>query len=108
MLAGGLEDADRSDHVDLGVEGRTGDRGRHVGLRGQVEDGLRLRLGEDVGETRIADVHLDEAGACGDVLPLPGAQVVDDDNLVPSCQEGVDEVRADEPGAPCDNGTHLF
>ena len=42
------------------------------------------------------------------LLPLPGAEVVDDDDLVAPRQKSVDEVRADESGASCDDRPHLF
>ena len=42
----------------------------------------------------------------GDVLALPGDEVVDADHLVPLSQEQVGEVRAKEPGAAGNEDTH--
>jgi len=48
-----------------------------------------------------ADVTLLEARVRVEVLALAGREVVHDHDLVPSRDERVDEMRADEPGAPC-------
>jgi hypothetical protein len=53
-----------------------------------------------VGQGRAADVRLDELGRGVDVPAFPGAQVVDDDDLVAARDERVDEIRPDEPRSP--------
>ena len=68
--AGGVQHPDRAEHVHLGVVDRLLDRDPDVRLGGEVEDGLRPHLVEDVVEllTDVADL---ESRAAGHVLPLP-------------------------------------
>ena len=54
----------------------------------------------------VADVALDERGRRVDELALAEGEVVDDDDVVAPRDEGVDEVRADEPGTACDRYAH--
>ena len=84
---------------------RAVDRHAHVDLGGEVEADLRPRVLEDVGEPG-AHVALDEPRALGHVLALPVREVVDDRHLVAARQQRLDDVRADEPSAPCDDRSH--
>ena len=54
----------------------------------------------------VRDVQLLESGAVRNVRLLPGRQVVDDDHLVASSEEGVGHVRADEARATGDDHAH--
>ena len=81
MRARGLEHVQRAEHVHLGVEDRLLDRGADVGLRGEVDDGLRPHLGEQRVE-RLADVELVQRRGRRQVLAPPGREVVDDVHLV--------------------------
>ena len=95
-----LQHAQQADDVDLGVEGRPLDRRDDVGLRGEMEDRVRLDL------ERIADVVLHKAGRGVDVLPPSGRQVVDDGDLVAARDERVHDVRADESRTSGDDRSH--
>jgi dTMP kinase len=95
-LARRLQHAHGPEHVDLRVEVRPAHRGLDVGLGGEVED--------DLGVSQLeagADVALLEPRRGVHVLAFARGEVVDDDDLVASGDQGVDEMRADEPGAPC-------
>ena len=81
------------------------DRDAHVDLGGEVEADLRPRVVEHLAEP-VADVALDEPRALGHVLALPVREVVDDRHLVAAREQRLDDVRADEPGAPCDDRPH--
>ena len=76
-----------------------------VGLRGEVVDGLRPDVGEQVVE-RLPDVALDELCARGDVLALAGRERVDHDDLVALDDQRVDDVGSDEAGAAGDDRSH--
>ena len=81
--------------------GRLAHRGLDVGLRGEMEDDV------DAAEVdAVADVALDERRRGVDELALPEREVVDDEHLVAARDEGVDEVRADEPGSSGDRRAH--
>ena len=54
----------------------------------------------------VGDVPLHQPRAVAEVLPPPGAEVVDHRDLVAARDEGVDEVRADEPRSAGDDRTH--
>jgi hypothetical protein len=100
-----LEHLDRAEHVHVGVVDRPVDRDANVDLRGQVEADRGPRVGEDLTEP-LANVLLDDRHAVGHVLVLPVREVVDDGHLVAARQQRFDDVRADEPGAPCDDRPH--
>jgi hypothetical protein len=59
----------------------------------------------------IPDVRLNEASAGAEgrveVLAPAGGEVVDRRQLVAAGNEGVDEVRADEPRPACHEGAHM-
>ena len=58
----------------------------------------------------VGDVALDQDGARlegpGEVLALPAGEVVDHEDLVAAGDQRVHHVRADEPGAACDQRSH--
>ena len=81
------------------------DRDAHVDLGAEVEADLRPRVGEHLAEP-VAQVALHERHALGHVLALPVREVVHDRHLVAARQQRLDDVRADEPGAPCDDRSH--
>ena len=106
-----LQDRDRAEHVDRRVARRLLDRVAHVDLRRQVEDELRLELGEDPQDRlRVGDIGLMQlrpGGQCGlEVRALAGAQVVDHRNPIAPGDQGVDQVRADESSASGDDAVH--
>ena len=105
VACGGLEHPHRPEHVHRRVLDRMLDGDADVRLRSEVEHRLRTQFVEHVVE-RLADVADLELGALGDVLALARHERVDDDDLVPACEEGVRHVRADEPGAPCHDDPH--
>ncbi len=108
VLARRLEEPDRPEHVHLAVEVGARDRHAHVGLRGQVQAGLRAGLAEDLLDgLPVADVGDDQLGARIDVLRLAVGEIVEDDDLVAAGDKRVDDVRADEARAPCDDRPHV-
>ena len=97
MPAGRLDDAERPEHVDLGVVDRLGDRGADVGLRGEVEADLGARLVEDQVEVVVpADVAHVQAHPVRHELALAGGEIVEDVHLVAARRERRGDVRADE------------
>ena len=54
------------------------------------------------GVAEVAELEVDPVRDVGEVLPATGRQVVDHTNLVTERQQAVDDVRADEAGAPGD------
>ncbi len=42
----------------------------------------------------------------GDVVDRPGGQIVQDEHLVPCLEQGFSQMRADEPGAACNQNSH--
>ena len=83
------------------------DRDPHVDLGAEVEADLRPRLAEDVADA-LAHVALDEPRALGHVLALAVREIVDDRHLVAAREQRLDDMRADEPSAPCDDRPHCL
>ena len=105
VAARGLEHAQRPEHVHLGVELGPLDGRADVRLGREVEADVRLRRVER-GVRVAADVALVQHGAGRDVLALPGREVVEHVHLVAAREQGLDDVRADEASAPCDERPH--
>ena len=64
---------------------------------------------DDVGATGVdpvADIAVDEGRRRVQVLALAGGEIVDDDHLVTTLHERIDEVRADEARTPCHDRAH--
>ena len=108
---GGLQHRNRSEHVGARVQRGMIHRVADVDLRRQVEDqlgpgGLEHR-GDRVG---IADVSDLQGRPLGDrrlqVLGLPGREGVDHRHAVSARDQRIDQVRADESGAACDQAVH--
>ena len=92
--ASGLRETDRADDVDRRVELRIVDRARDGDLGGQVEDDLRLRVGEQPDQVRVNDVGLGEVELRGplrlaEVLAAPRAEVVDAEHRVAVREQAV-------------------
>src|SRR4051794_4471072 len=76
-----------------------------------MEDDVRPELLEYAAERlAVANVCLDQSRAIRkrllDVLALARRDVVDDDNLVATLEQSVDNIRTDEPSASSDHGFH--
>ncbi len=95
-----LQHVRRADDVDGSVVVGALHRRLHVGLRGEVEDHVRVRL------EGLADVVLAQLGLRVQVLTLAGGEVVDDHDVVAPRDQRVDEVGADEAGAACYQSLH--
>ena len=104
--ASGFEDAHRPDDVDLGVEDGPLDRRADVGLGGEMEDDVGPELSAERFDGGVADVELVELGAGGEVVARAGGEVVDDVHLVAAREQRVDDMRADEARAACDERPH--
>ena len=107
--AGRFERGDRAADVDIGVEARIAHRNADVDLCSEVEDGLGPGGIEDPCQPgRVADIRLDQLGAARDrvaqVLAATGREIVHDRDRVATLDQRIDEVRADEAGAACDEG----
>ena len=103
--ARGLEDPDRSEHVDVGIVGRAVDRHADVGLGGEVEHDLRLHGVEN--RVRFPDVGHVQLRRGRDVLARAFREVVERVHLVPAVDKRVDEVRSDEPCPPGHDRAHF-
>ena len=111
MAAAGFEDVVEADEVALDVGVGVGDGVADAGLRGEVDDYVRLMLVEDfVDERFIREVALDEGpGAEGfdfpqageldvDVVVVVDGVEADDSGCREILEEALDEVGADESG----------
>jgi hypothetical protein len=54
----------------------------------------------------VTDVALDEPRRRVDLLAFAEREIVDNAHLIATRKESIDEIRADEPGASCDNSVH--
>src|SRR5581483_1880823 len=101
--AHGLQHAQRRDDVLVDVHLGAQAAGAHVGVGRDVPYHVRaLHRQREVGGVQHVRVHEMIAGVPlvpGEEGLLAGAQVVVDDDLVAPREEGVREVRADEPGS---------
>jgi hypothetical protein len=102
--AGGLEHVNRPEQVDLGVEVRPVDGYAHIHLRGEMEADLRTGVGERF--LGSGEVGLDQPGALVDVLAPARGEVVEDGDVVPTRDERIYDVRADEARSPCHDRPH--
>src|SRR5579864_756083 len=99
-----LENADRAEHVHVGVERGIFDGDAHIHLGREMEHRLRSYCVED--RVRVANVADMELGFAGDPLALAPGKVVEDMDLVAARDQRIDDMRADEARAPGDNGPH--
>jgi hypothetical protein len=86
-----LEHADRSEHVDVGVQVRLRDGHAHVRLRGEVE----ARVGSDGiedGRGVGPDVRLVQGRPVRDVFAPPAREVVEHVHLVAAREQRLDNV----------------
>jgi hypothetical protein len=74
-----------------------------AGRAGEVVDALdrpdslrKMRCRRDI---CLDDPHPGRCGEVGEVLAAPGHEIIDDDDLVPSVEQPVDEVTADHARA---------
>jgi hypothetical protein len=84
---------------------RIGERGAQIAA-GHVQDrGRAIELGvEQLGIADVADDEPRARGQCpGEVVATARAEVVDRDDVDPDRHQPVDDVAADEAGAPCDD-----
>ena len=86
--AGGLCQTHGAHDIDRRVELRIVDRTRDRDLGGEVEDDLRLRVGQQPDQVGVHDVGLGELETVvplglRNVLAAPRAEVVDADDAVP-------------------------
>ena len=105
--ARGLEQPDGRVEVGLVRGPRIGDRVRDAGERGEVEDDLHPRSGVagDVGVAERSELELDLVLHRSEVRQVAARQVVDDADAVAELHEPLDDVRANEAGAPGDEAT---
>ncbi len=101
------EKTDRPDRVDLRVAHGILDRAAHVRLGGEMEADLGVELRErGVDGGRVAHIALDERGRTVQILRLAGGEVVEHEDGIAALHERVDQMRADEARAACDQGPH--
>jgi hypothetical protein len=99
------EDGERATDVGpVGIEGLL-DGPEHGSMGGEMEDDLaacdRTRHGR-----RVGDLAFDQGGGGMEVLREAGGEVVEHHHVGARLDQRVDEVRADEPGAACDQSPH--
>ena len=73
-----------------------------------MEDDLGPPSPSDLRERGVADVHLVELRARGDVLALARERSSTTTTSSPRAEQRIDEIRADEAGSACDDGNALF
>ena len=83
------------------------DRDAHVHLGAEVKTDLGTQLGEELVQ-RLAQVGDDESHALGHVLALAVREIVERDHIVTAREQRLDDMRADEPRAPCDDRPQGF
>ena len=96
-LARGLEEVDRAEDVDAGVEERVRHRAADVHLCGVVVQHVGSLVAEELGRPWVLDVEGMEARPWIQVLPVPGGEIVHHDHVVPGREVGIHHVRPDEP-----------
>ena len=102
VAARGLEHPDRPADVHVGVVLRPLDRDAHVHLGAEVEADLGTHVVEVLVQ-RLAQVRHHEPRALGHVLALAVREIVEREHLVAAREQRLDDMRADEPRAPCDD-----
>ena len=104
-----FENVEQAEDVDFGVVDGIARRDRDGVLRGVMADDLRFELGENPADVFVANVHMDERGAIGDVRAPAAAvfpQRIEHEHVVAFRQVTVDNVGADEPGSAGNENTH--
>ena len=103
----GIEDVDQANGIHLGIEQRLADRPAHRHLRRLMADDLGTEGGEG-GKHRVAVADVDdmERHRGGEIVARPRREVVDHPHLMPSGQQRIGDMTADEPRATCDHHTH--
>src|SRR5918997_1257995 len=101
-----LEEAERSEDVDVGVEIRLPYRASHVHLGGLVAEGFGPEVFKDLVTPR-ADVGLVELRPSGYVLALARREVVYDGDFVSASEQVFCYARSDKPGPPGQEHPHL-
>ena len=97
-----LQHVEQAHDVDLRVVDRIARRDRHRVLGGVMVHDVGLEIGEDAADRLVADVHVHQRYAVGDVGPPPAAVLperIHDEQVVPGGEVRVDDVRADEAGS---------
>jgi hypothetical protein len=97
-----LDEVQRAEDVDARVEYGVVDAAADVDLGREMRDNVEPILAHQARRLRRDDVQFAELGTPGKVLPLPGGEVVDDDDRMPRREEAVGDVRADEARAARD------
>ena len=93
LAARRFQQIDRTDDIDLGVEGRLAHRSAHVGQGRLVTDDLWLRRPKSARYPLwVADVGLIERRSRVEVGQLAGAEVVQNGHLVACGHIGIDDV----------------
>jgi len=105
-IIGSLEEADRPEDVDIGVEIWFPHRATDIHLGGLVTEDLWAELPENYFAAG-ADVLLEEMGTFGYVLALATREIIHDDNLVAAGEEMLGHVRANESSTARQQYTHL-
>jgi len=96
----GLQDVQRAEDVDLGVEHGPDHRFAHVGFGGLVRNHLGLFLREyGLQSSLIANVDLIETCTRVHVFTVARGKVIHNADIVSRRQHRVDDVRTDKPGA---------
>jgi hypothetical protein len=106
MFGAVLEEADRSEDVDVGVEIRLPYGPPHVHLGGLVAEGFGPEVSEDLGAPG-ADIGFVELGPSWYVLAPARREVVDDGDFVSAVEQVFCYARSDKPCSPGQEDMHL-
>src|SRR5437870_2750017 len=69
-------------------------------------DNIWFEVLERLRQTLVANVVLTQTNGGIEVVPIAGRQLVDDRDVMTRGAEAIGDVRADEPGAACDQNFH--
>jgi len=99
-----LDEVERAADVDLDVEARVSDALPDIDLRREVADEVEVTIANERRGRGAADVGVDEARARRDLRAFATRQVVEDGDGPPRGEEGLGDVRPNEPGTAGDEG----
>ena len=108
MLPAALQDLQRPQHVDPGVDVRVFQRRPYDGLRRQMQRRVKLFPREQTQQLAVQYAEPDKAGLRVDIVQRAGRQVIHHNHLMALSQQLVDDMRTDETGPAGYQYLHYF
>ena len=108
VLARGLDQVQKSDDINLRVEGRIRDGAPHVHLRGHMINRLGPLARDDLAHRgRVAKIHLMQPRLRIDLMALAGRQIVEDRDIACALfDQRIDRMRPDKARAAGYENSH--